>query len=579
MWLPVDNSQPATKLLLQGWQELFSLDTPESFRVRYSTPVSLVREVGEVARLAVENQRWEKHLRWAQEELSEEFPTAAQALGLRDQLSLEVQLLAKEQNASRCAQQAENFLGHGLDIGEQVIAALRNLDVSKEKHTALRLLAMAGAAFCERGIPASRLTAFDHHAALPRPPDEVLDAIQSRGSLAPGRFTCVLFATGDSGDIRAVLQEADGAFARRHLRPSAALSACGPSPEDVEDSNPLALTLDANSPFHAAVEASGRMRQVFDLFEFYRMGRAVDLSQHVLVWRGSNPEWIDVSGPRPEALRQRRNARALTQRFIREVGMERVDGRLANALDQFAVAQQTPDLRVRLVGVWSAFESLTGGDPSVSVLDRVQRAVVPAVVWRRTERIARYLAISFHQAGAFEKLTARDRDAYFPSSTKRSFRCEEMLWALCRPKNHPAILALLSAAANQPLLVQRLYRTWEEVHDPKKLCKRLELSERRLKWHLARIYRARNLIVHHGDGYAGSATLVRHLEYYFSTTVSKILHDLVQRPCATLDMAITALAPEHSLLKMALQRAPHTVTTSHLVRPAKTRKDDCLYGP
>jgi hypothetical protein len=66
--------------------------------------------------------------------------------------------------------------------------------------------------------------------------------------------------------------------------------------------------------------------------------------------------------------------------------------------------------------------------------------------------------------------------------------------------------------------------------NPNKLSEELKLSAKRTEWHLYRIYRARNLIVHEGTEVPHAYQLLGNLHYYFRVTMSRILHGMQLNP-------------------------------------------------
>src|SRR5690606_37611499 len=80
--------------------------------------------------------------------------------------------------------------------------------------------------------------------------------------------------------------------------------------------------------------------------------------------------------------------------------------------------------------------------------------------------------------------------------------------------------------AEHPLLRNRIYELWKSYSTPTELASELVRSRKRTEWHLHRIYRARNLIVHFGEDVDLAPQLLNHLHYYFSMTVTRVLHDL-----------------------------------------------------
>ena len=101
---------------------------------------------------------------------------------------------------------------------------------------------------------------------------------------------------------------------------------------------------------------------------------------------------------------------------------------------------------------------------------------------------------------------------------------------LCKPKDHPDITQLLVFSSDHPLLCFRICLAWKELNEPKQLRRHLLESKQRIEWQLWRIYRARNLVVHDGMEVPTLPALFDNLHYYFSITVSRLLHAMTMKP-------------------------------------------------
>ena len=98
--------------------------------------------------------------------------------------------------------------------------------------------------------------------------------------------------------------------------------------------------------------------------------------------------------------------------------------------------------------------------------------------------------------------------------------------AIVRPEGNELMLALLRDVGSHPLLRYRVHQAWKDMHDPKTVRRQMLLSEKRLAWHLQRIYRARNMTVHKGRPPSYLPALIGHVQYYFSRCVSRVFADL-----------------------------------------------------
>lgn len=572
MWFPTQAGDPVSTFILQAWDELFSAESPETFRCRYAHIGLLVDELRAVSNLAARNGRWDPHRRLVQEELRG-LLSQARVLELPPTLGATLDLIAQEGSSAKTECMCLGAIPLLNDLGNGAVAIARRIDKSKEKKLLLDLLSVIGTDFAARDLPASHLASVSQDVS--KSPDEVLSAIESLGAPVPGEYDCVMHINGDLSDTRALLGAVGGTLTRNHLKPSGADCIA----QGIQTgAHAVTISVTAVSVFHAANTAHGQLRRLIDLFAFYRRQPALSLSASVLAWHGGQSKWVRIEASVPVRLRERRNARELTTRFIGAAPLHRIDGRISNALDQFAVAQKADDLRVRLVGLWSALEALSGVADGQNVLDRLSYATVSAVAWRRSDRVARYLAICMHRCGAMRRLMRKERKL-FPFTSYQSFSCSEVLQAVCEPSGGARISALLRVSAAQPLLRHRVYRAWELFHDPRRLAGRIRHSMENVRWNIARIYRARNLIVHDGESYRGLDVLNRHLEEYFSITMSRVLHEQMNAPGVSLEQIVVGINTDLKVTLGLLERDKHAMRVDMFVRPVTAAENAHLYQP
>ena len=100
-----------------------------------------------------------------------------------------------------------------------------------------------------------------------------------------------------------------------------------------------------------------------------------------------------------------------------------------------------------------------------------------------------------------------------------------MLCTLASPEGDQKILDLL-AFAKHPLSRFHILSTWKIFHSPKDLRTKLVGSKLHVEWQLARIYRARNLLVHEGLEVPHIVPLLDNLQNYSSMLVQRLVHEL-----------------------------------------------------
>mgnify|MGYP001001387558 FL=1 len=223
-------------------------------------------------------------------------------------------------------------------------------------------------------------------------------------------------------------------------------------------------------------------------------------------------------------LRPRSGAASKSLVTLGMVSQNRLENRVLSALELHSLAIASSEPRIRLINLWSALESLAGCCEAESVIGRVLSLVVPMLVWRRVDKVVRYTAIAVQQFG--DSKQEWSYGSGFTRSHETFVHPWDMMLTLCRPKHHQDIEQLLAFCGQHPLLVFRVFRLWQQLHNPKVLRQTLSLSRERIEWQLWRIYRARNLLIHDGVEVPFLGTLLDNLQYYTSLVIQRIIHGM-----------------------------------------------------
>ena len=151
-------------------------------------------------------------------------------------------------------------------------------------------------------------------------------------------------------------------------------------------------------------------------------------------------------------------------------------------------------------------------------------------------------------------------------------RPEFLLPYLVAKKNSPEILGLFDEVSGHPLLLHRLNRAWELYSEPMKLANNQQQAREGHRKGNARIYRARNLLVHQGIEVAFLPQLSSQLQHYFSITLSRLLRWLqFGNNWKTRDAAAYWISHADKVVAV-LKRSPKELKISDLF-PGK------IYGP
>jgi hypothetical protein len=194
-----------------------------------------------------------------------------------------------------------------------------------------------------------------------------------------------------------------------------------------------------------------------------------------------------------------------------------------SALELHNVALKTADSRLRLVNLWSSLECLASVVSGNTTMERVVAFSVDLLTWQKIDKVLRYFAISLR---LWRKNLGINDDCPFILKGDGYVSPERLVQILASGDCNYIKKHVIEPVASNTLLLFRANQCYDMFKNPKALYSNLEASKTRLIWHLWRIYRARNLIVHEGSNVESLSLLADHLQHYVSWLLSRIIHGL-----------------------------------------------------
>lgn len=521
------STDEASALVTLAWQEMFDRDTPDSYRPSLFDTHLLASELAELTTLAGRDRRWRRHVKLVQQEVQAAIATEHWLTGDRWCSGL-LQRLTKSNSFSEINDLASVFSTTAPNPVPTLLEALhRNADqLPKNKRKTLATLTHLGTHAARRGYLEEDATAAVED-AICSDVHVVVDRIGASLQTQCRAFNCIVCLRGMRPTVQSLLgsSTSDVRLARQRdfprNRTAQDFKACINHGEEV----PLAMPIHAVTHGRAAEEALRKCRLVIAALNFYESRAVLQIDPVVLVSDARSSRLVDLRTEQAVAARRRPNATALARGTLATVSGRHEE--LDNALEQHSIALSSSDATTSLVGMWTALECLVGGSGTDGVIERIVRWIPPIVAARRVEKITRYLAVCCHYFYG-RKSVRPSRQLARSSPYWMSPR--DIFEAITKPKNNELILALLKDVGDHPLLRFRVYEAWEGMHDPKIVRRQVLLSEKRLAWHLERIYRARNMAVHMGRSPRYVSALIGHVQYYFSRCVSRVFSDLELHP-------------------------------------------------
>jgi hypothetical protein len=551
MWRPSNLADhpapnPSTLFAAQAWHELLSPQSPDTFQARALDLPTLLEEVVEVANLSAEDERWRAHLPMVAEELRDcrqaEHPYLSADLRLRTSIDDVVDTIHSGQEPLRVIyEKAQVALGlFGSAQRRWRNDAIRMADTNlHEKQLFLHRLSTLATHVLNRGLEDETLALVTMEVCNDDPPAFV-DRITKCLSDDSHNFQCIVALDGPRGDLSAIIsgtqfqQVGKGTGIRQD-------SVSRDWHTSFDGRFFVGITRSALSHRLAAEACLQEIATLLNVQNLYHNSAVFRVETRVLIYdEHYSPSVLEVNPARQFALFPRSHHRALTRQTYSRVG-NRLIGRISNALECHALALSADDPKTAMINLWTALETITGSLGAKPIGTRVAERISPIIAYRRVDKIATYLALSIHELMRQDGSVQIDPNL-MPGSRLQHIAPDDVLHALTGPDSNPSIQYLFSRCADSPLLVYRLYRAWRELHDSNNLARSMAGSRRRIEWQIARIYRARNLLVHRGEQSRYLWRLLRNAQYYVSSAISRVLHDLRDQCRWTVDTSL-----EHQL--------------------------------
>lgn len=519
-----NSAHPGTAFLGLRWNEFFDLYTIDTFQPRLSNLPSLVEEILELCKNGP-FKGWEAYLAALQDELK---PLARSSLD-RDWISSfdawKIDELCKAKNCHDAAQLARILCGSRLRscfeerIFEEALMLPEKLP--KEKETADIVLGQLATIALHRGYVSPPFKAVLK--SFERDPREWIEGLLRRLGSTPQKYHVFIEVCPTSKisqqKLIPVLKEAGFTihepkdFDNLELSPTSVL---------------ISREESGTSPSGALQAALRRLDPVLDMLAFYLADRAANLPSHG--WTGKTVDQLSKTVVPTQTLRlvqPHSNADQLVIHALRANSGSRFSGSVSNALELHSTAMRALDVRTRFLNLWAALECLAALVEGPSIYQKVVNLVCPIVTWRKVDKVARYTAINLHLwRKASDQLDNKPK--CLPGTTSDRVPAHEVLTALCKPDKHADILELFGVASGHPLLLFRLHSAWKIFSNPVMLADDLNRSRERLGWHIRRIYRGRNLLVHQGQEPEKLESLCDNLHYYVSSVLSRVIHGVSQ---------------------------------------------------
>lgn len=197
--------------------------------------------------------------------------------------------------------------------------------------------------------------------------------------------------------------------------------------------------------------------------------------------------------------------------------------RIDKVIRSHNAAISSQDINNAFLNLWSIMEivGVDGYDGNTSRIKQVINSIVPILKRNYINRIAE--EIHDYVKG---NLDASDYNELIIALSENGTEEYKIACLLSLEKYADVRKKAFSMLENYPLIRSRISQLYEDVFKKKKkYIAELNRYEQRITWHIQRLYRVRNSIIHSGDESENIVFLVEHLHSY----VDEIILDLINR--------------------------------------------------
>lgn len=183
--------------------------------------------------------------------------------------------------------------------------------------------------------------------------------------------------------------------------------------------------------------------------------------------------------------------------------------RISAALALHASALNSEDPTVQLTALWSALEALLPTQSDQGKVAALAGSLGPALCRYYPLRLVRQLESDLERC--IPRIYKEVRES-LGADIPEYLQCASII---AIQGNEPLRDKLYEALARNPLLKFRVFQLKGELESADKVRNLIENHRRRVQWHIRRIYRSRNLLVHAGRSLPYLTGLVENLHAYF----------------------------------------------------------------
>jgi hypothetical protein len=287
----------------------------------------------------------------------------------------------------------------------------------------------------------------------------------------------------------------------------------------------------------AGFEARNRLSAALDLLRFEVMLQAVSVDEWFLSRRvgATNIRAFRFTQNIPNPLRRidigsfETFVTGISDLYSHPSVEPEMKNKIQAAFRQYRIGRDTTQSANKFVNWWTALENLSANadrrkEKFDSIIETVWHRLSPCLV---LTYLSKFLE-DYRSTFAFLELELPPSASEKYGQKYAYHLTNEELFDLLRDSTDFA--ELLQALEPYPVFTYQLRFFQEQTRDAKSVLAFLKSHQRRLEWHVYRIYRMRNAVVHNAEVSGNITLLSANLEYYLKTVLNVVLQQIQNTP-------------------------------------------------
>lgn len=288
-------------------------------------------------------------------------------------------------------------------------------------------------------------------------------------------------------------------------------------------------SIEERDPVSAREVAETRLEIASSFIGFFKHNFNISIPSTSIVYQGDdNPTTFLISAPK-SSTRKRPDPKpwAIDKKVMDMLGPiinyeteEATRNRLLGSLRSHLIGTRAEVPEDQFTNMWTALETLAGNTVEDNVIASLLERCTPILCLK----YFKHLVLSL----------VNDIRRCYPDTLKRiqdggndgELELATILRLLTEEEKQEALRGVFLDFERNPLLKNRLFRYWKIFNEPKCALSILNSHEQRVKWHLQRMYRTRNALIHAGQVGRSTRYLVVNLHSYVDHIFSEVIQKL-----------------------------------------------------